>query len=128
MLLAVLSVYGMLNPSSSRYIKPGQALVTQVRSLSMRLQEIDAAIKDGHVIDGYPFPETPVTDRRYRWIQALHKGARYPDVLTRRPGLVEQIVDKEVSVIPEEFRPLFVLSVLWVEGGFSSNGSRAWRC
>ncbi|KAJ0420506.1 Alpha/Beta hydrolase protein [Aspergillus carlsbadensis] len=105
--LALLSVYGMLDPASDRYARPGQALVTRVENLSTTLQEIDAATKDGQVLDGYPFPATPATDKRHRWIRALHQGARYPDVLTRKPGLAEQIVDKGASVVPEEFRPLF---------------------
>jgi acetyl esterase/lipase len=108
--LAVLSVYGMLDPTSDTYIRSGQALVTPVENLSTTLQEIDAATKDGQVLDGYPFPATPATDKRHRWIRALHEGARYPDVLTRTPGLAEQIVDKGVSAIPEEFRPLFPVS------------------
>ncbi|KAL2783153.1 Alpha/Beta hydrolase protein [Aspergillus keveii] len=108
--LAVLSVYGMLDPASDRYIRPGQALVAPVENLSTTLQEIDAATKDGQVLDGYPFPATPATDKRHGWIRALHEGARYPDVLTRTPGLAEQIVDNGVSVVPEKFRPLFPLS------------------
>lgn len=108
--LALLSVYGMLDPAGERYIKSGQALVAPVGDLSTALQEINEATRDGRAIDGCPFPTRPVTDKRHRWIRALHEGARYPDVLTRVPGLAEQIVDKGVSVIPEEFRPLFPVS------------------
>ncbi|KAL3444784.1 Alpha/Beta hydrolase protein [Aspergillus insuetus] len=108
--LAVLSVYGMLDPASDRYIRPGQALVNPVENLSIKLQEIDAATKYGQVLDRYPFPATRATDTRHKWIRALHEAARYPDVLTRTPALAEQIIDNGVSVIPEEFRPLFPLS------------------
>ncbi|KAL3485499.1 Alpha/Beta hydrolase protein [Aspergillus germanicus] len=114
--LAVLSVYGMLDLASGRYIKPGQALVNSVENLSTTLQEIHAATKDGQVLDGYPFPATPATDKRHIWIRALHEAARYPDVLTRSPGLAEQIIDNGVSVLPEEFRPLFPLSFGLREG------------
>jgi acetyl esterase/lipase len=108
--MAVLSVYGMLDHTSERYITPGQALVAGVGDLPTALQEIDAATRGGHAIAGYPFPATPATDKRYKWIRALHEGARYPDVLTRVRGLAEQIVEKGLSVIPEEFRPLFPVS------------------
>ncbi|CAG7989499.1 unnamed protein product [Penicillium olsonii] len=108
--LAVLSVYGMLDPAGERYTRPGQALVNPVEDLPTTLQEVDKASRDGHAIDGYPFPTTPAADQRHRWIRALHEGARYPDVLTRVPGLAEQIVEKGVSVMPEKFRPLFPAS------------------
>lgn len=114
--LAVLSVYGMCDPASERYIKPGQALVTPVEDMRTSLQEIDAATKDGHLIDAYPFPSTPATDKRHRWIRALHEGAQYPDVLTRVPGLANQIANQGVSVVPDEFRPLFPMSFGLKEG------------
>ncbi|CAG8121357.1 unnamed protein product [Penicillium olsonii] len=85
-------------------------LLNPVEDLPTTLQEVDKASRDGHAIDGYPFPTTPAADQRHRWIRALHEGARYPDVLTRVPGLAEQIVEKGVSVIPEKFRPLFPAS------------------
>lgn len=105
--LAVLSVYGMLNPASSRYIHPGTPLVSEVDNESQALEEIEEASRVAAMLDGYPFPANPPTDQRFQWIKALHQAARYADVLTRKPGLARQIADQGTDSIPQEDRALF---------------------
>lgn len=108
--LAVLSVYGMLDPASTRYIEGGTPLLAPIADLPIALEEIDTAVNSGKAIDGYAFPESPPTDQRFRWIRALHQEAKYPDLLTRTPGLSAQVSTQGVTVIPERCRTLFPVS------------------
>lgn len=105
--LAVLSVYGMLDLTSPRYVQPGRSLRAPVENLQEALAEIDLAIKNGSVIDGYPIPVDMAADNRFKWIRAMHEAARIPDILTRIPGLAEKIHTQGKEAIPEEYRPLF---------------------
>ncbi|KAJ5770051.1 uncharacterized protein N7511_002102 [Penicillium nucicola] len=108
--IAVLAIYGMLDPASERYIQPGQPLMGPVENESEALGEIDAAMQSGQVLDGYAFPASPPTDQRIKWIRTLHQTARYADVLTRCPGLAQRIAEEGTSAIPEEYRSLFPVS------------------
>lgn len=108
--LAVLSVYGMLDPASTRYIEGGTPLLAPVADLPIALEEIDTAVNSGKAIDGYAFPASPPTDQRFTWICALHQAARYPDLLTRTPGLAGQISAQGAGAIPERYRTLFPVS------------------
>ena len=108
--LAVLSVYGMLDPASKRYIEAGTALRAPIADLPIALDEIDTAVTSGKAIDGYAFPASPPTDQRFRWIGALHQAAKYPDLLTRTPGLAGQISAQGADAIPERYRSLFPVS------------------
>lgn len=100
--LAVLSVYGMLDPASKRYIKAGTPLLAPITALPVALEEINAAMNGGKVIDSYAFPANPPTDQRFRWIGATHQAAKYPDLLTRTPDLAGQIAMHGVKAIPEQ--------------------------
>ena len=108
--IAVLSIYGLLDPANKRYLEEGIPLRAPVPDLQAALQEVDAATKDSKAIDGYSFPSSPPTDQRFSWIGALHESARYPDQLTRIPGLAKKIASHGVSVIPESHRVLFPVS------------------
>lgn len=108
--LAVLSIDGMLDPASTRYIEPGTPLRAVIADLPIALEEIDAAMNSGKALDGYAFPESPPTDQRFRWIRALHQAAKYPDLLTRTPGLAGQIAEQGADAIPERYRTLFPVS------------------
>ncbi|KAL4934931.1 hypothetical protein BDV06DRAFT_229294 [Aspergillus oleicola] len=105
--LAVLANYGMLDPSSRRYIEPGHVLRGPTKDLPGTVAEIKQAIESGKVVDGYPFPANPPTDPRFNWVNALHEAALFPDVLTRIPGLASRIVAEGVEAIPNEHRVLF---------------------
>lgn len=100
----------MLDPASSRYIEPGTPLRAPIADLPVALDEIDIAVNSGKAIDGYAFPTSPPTDQRFRWIRALHQAAKYPDLLTRTPGLAAQIVERGADAIPERYRTLFPVS------------------
>lgn len=108
--LAVLSVYGMLDPTSKRYIEAGTPLGAPVENLPRVLEEIDTAMKSGKTIDGYAFPASPPTDQRFRWICTLHQAAQYPDVLTQIPGLTGEIATQGVGAIPKQYQTLFPVS------------------
>lgn len=110
--LALLAIYGMLDPASKRYIQPGQSLMGPLgdNDTDKALSEIDAAVQSGQVLDGYPFPADPPTDQRIKWIRTMHQAARYADVLTRCPGLAQRIAEEGTGAIPEEYRALFPVS------------------
>ncbi|KAL4915981.1 Alpha/Beta hydrolase protein [Aspergillus aurantiobrunneus] len=108
--LAVLSIYGMLDPASQTYVQPGKPLRAPVEDLPKVREELKEAMQSGKVIDGYPFPADPATDRRFGWIKALHEAALYPDVLTQVPGLASRIAAQGVEAIPDECRSLFPVS------------------
>ncbi|KAJ5514828.1 Alpha/beta hydrolase fold-3 [Penicillium fimorum] len=104
--LALLSIYGMMDSSSERYIHPGRPLVAPVEDEAGALKEIEDAMRDD-AIDGYAFPANPPADRRFGWIRALHQAAQYPDVLTRKAGLAARIAGEGTGVISVEDRVLF---------------------
>ncbi|KAJ5990092.1 hypothetical protein N7522_010299 [Penicillium canescens] len=108
--VALLAIYGMLDPASKRHIHPGQPLMGPVDDEDKSLSEIDSAMQSGRVLDGYPFPAKPPTDQRIRWIRTMHQAARYADVLTQCPGLAQRITIEGTSAIPEEYRILFPAS------------------
>ncbi|KAL6232169.1 hypothetical protein BDW75DRAFT_243218 [Aspergillus navahoensis] len=108
--LAVLSIYGMLDTAQKRYVKPGQPLRAPVSDLPAAIGEIQRAMQSGEVLDGFPFPANPPTDPRFNWIKALHEAAIFPDVLTRIPGLAQQILKHGVEIIPAGYRALFPVS------------------
>lgn len=107
--LAVLSVYGMLNPAGERYVRAGKPLRGPVDNEEQALAQIEAAMQDA-VVDGYAFPADPSVDRRFGWIGALHQAARYPDVLARKPGLAGRIAVEGMGAVSEEDRVLFPAS------------------
>ncbi|GAE00257.1 C6 transcription factor, putative [Paecilomyces variotii No. 5] len=100
----------MLNPASDRYIHPGKPLLAQVDDEAQALAEISAASQGTNVIDEYQFPSNLFTDQRFKWIRVLHQAGKYADVLTRIPGLTEQIVSNGVQSVPEEYRTIFPIS------------------
>lgn len=108
--IAILSIYGLLDPTNKRYLEEGIPLRAPVPDVQTALQEMDLAMKEGKAIDGYPFPASPPTDRRFKWIGALHESARYPDQLTRIPGLAKNVASQGASAIPESHRVLFPVS------------------
>jgi acetyl esterase/lipase len=108
--LSILSIYGMLDPASKRYIETGTPLRAPISNLETALEEIETAADSGQSIDGYAFPSQPPIDQRFRWIAAIHESARYPDLLTRISGLACQIREEGVRAIPVQFRNLFPVS------------------
>lgn len=105
--LALLCVYGMVDFLNSRYVHPGQRLRGGIPNEDEILKEIDSAIQSSKVIDGYPMPAKLEADQRFKWASTMHQTARYIDVLTRSPGLTENIAKEGVQVIPDEHRSLF---------------------
>lgn len=107
-LLAVLSIYGILDLTAPRYIEAGTnfggAPPVDTRE---RVEQVVAAMRTGDVLDGYPFPAQPPTDRRFGWVAALHQDALIPDILTRTAGLSQSIRMDGTHVIPENLRDLF---------------------
>ncbi|KAJ5584776.1 uncharacterized protein N7459_004576 [Penicillium hispanicum] len=108
-LLSVLSVAGGLDFTAPRWVTPGHS-IRPVSNLAEQLASVDAAMETGDPIDGYLFPPDPATDKRIQWIPAIYKGAKFPHILTRIPGLAEQIDSQGVDVIPDSQRALFPLS------------------
>ncbi|KAL4808169.1 Alpha/Beta hydrolase protein [Aspergillus unguis] len=108
--LAVLSIYGMLDPAGRRYILPGEPLKNAVEGLDGVVSDIRDAIKNGKVIDGASFTINPPNEPRMSWIRAMHEAALYPDILTRVDGLARGIAENGVDVIPNEYRVLFPAS------------------
>ncbi|KAJ5162889.1 Alpha/beta hydrolase fold-3 [Penicillium coprophilum] len=104
--LALLSVYGMMDSSSERYIHPGQPLVAPVEDEAQVLKEVEDAMR-ADAIDGYAFPTDPPADGRFRWIMALHQVAQFPDVLARKPGLAARIAAEGLGAVSVEDRVLF---------------------
>ncbi|OCL14610.1 alpha/beta-hydrolase [Glonium stellatum] len=106
--LAVLSVYGMLDLTSTRYIEQGTMLMGNPPIPDVRpiLDQIEAAKKDA-VLDGYPFPSHPPTDKRMLWIAVAHQEAIYPDLLTGHAGLAGMIRKGGIDAIPTNLRHLF---------------------
>jgi acetyl esterase/lipase len=106
--LAMLSIYGMLDMTSSRYVEPGTTLMENplIHNAGSLLQEMDA-MKGTSALDGYPFPQNPLTDKRMSWIAAAHQEATYPDLITGYPGLAAMIRKNGVDSIPLKYRQLF---------------------
>ncbi|KAJ5774600.1 Alpha/beta hydrolase fold-3 [Penicillium paradoxum] len=107
--LAVLCIYGLLDPADERYTCRGRPLPGVVRDEEQALAEVEAASRD-QAIDGYAFPSDPAVDRRFGWIRALHQAARFPDVLVGKPGLAARIAAEGVGAIAAEDRGLFPAS------------------
>lgn len=108
---AVLSIYGMVDLTDERYIRPGRGLRGSDENLAATLSEIESVMVGSTVVDGCPFPSSsPTTARRLAWVSALHEAAWYPDVLTRIPGLAERIRAEGLAVIPQRWRALFPLA------------------
>lgn len=106
--LAVLSIYGMLDLTSRRYIEPGTPLIGPPMSdASSVLKVIEVATRDGLAIDGYAFPQDLMADIRFGWVRIMHQEAVIPDILTRTPGLSKRIESIGVEAIPPKFRTLF---------------------
>lgn len=104
--MALLSVYGMLDPAARRYVQPGQAMAAPVENLDVVVKEIYAAT-ESVATDGYPFPANPAADKRFTWMKALHEAALFPDLMTGIRGLAQQINREGTEAIPERFRFLF---------------------
>lgn len=67
--LAVLSIYGMLDLASQRYVQPALEFSGfTVSDITASAEEITKAKTAGQVLDGYPFPENRQEDKRYNWI------------------------------------------------------------
>lgn len=107
-LLAVLSIYGMLDLTSKRYIELGTNLGGHPPvDCRDAITAIEEAGTSGQAIDGYPFPIDPSTDKRFSWIRAIHQNALYPDLKSRTPGLSTQISSGGMEVISRDQKPLF---------------------
>ncbi|KAF2020414.1 alpha/beta-hydrolase [Aaosphaeria arxii CBS 175.79] len=104
---ALLLMYGMLDPTAPRYVKPGQAFIKPLDSLDTVVADLGKAQAQSQPLDSYAFPADPMMDRRYTWVRALHEGALYMEILTGVHGLAKQVYDKGSNVIPAQFRPLF---------------------
>ncbi|KAJ5500520.1 Alpha/beta hydrolase fold-3 [Penicillium expansum] len=105
--LAVLSIYGMLDPASERYIRQGQPLGGPVADEAKALEEIEVAMRND-AIDGYPFPVSPPADLRFGWIRALHQAARR--------GWRGGLLMRGVGAVSVEDRVLFPVSFGLKEG------------
>jgi acetyl esterase/lipase len=105
--LALLSIYGMVDFSNTRYVHPGRRLLDGIPNEGELLKEIDAAIESGKFTDAQPPPPNFAMGYRFKWASTLYQTARYIDVLTRSPGLTEKIAKEGIQVVPEEHRPLF---------------------
>jgi acetyl esterase/lipase len=107
-LLAILSVYGMLDLTSSRYVAPGTPLPGRSVDAAPVIQIIET-LSNGNQspISGYAFPVNPATDPRNRIISIFHQEALYLDVMTREKGLAERVRKEGIEAIPTQYRELF---------------------
>jgi acetyl esterase/lipase len=64
-ILSLLSIYGMLDLTHSRYVRPGQILKVPVDNITKQLEDIYRASETSKAIGGYMFPENLLTDKRF---------------------------------------------------------------
>lgn len=109
---ALLLIYGMLDPSNSRYTTPGTNIFGRpATETSSILAKFPKAAAEDHrqTLAAYPLPPDPATDPRMALISALHIDALFPDYLTGVDGLSRAIAAEGVQAIPERHRNLFPL-------------------
>jgi acetyl esterase/lipase len=110
---ALVLIYGMLDPISERYTKPGTNIFGMPPIDSQPLLDQWNLLKEKGettVHTGYPVPRDPANDFRMGLITALHCMALFPDFMTGVPGLGRDIAQNGTSVVPAEARQLYTIA------------------
>ncbi|KAI0528357.1 Alpha/Beta hydrolase protein [Xylaria digitata] len=104
--LAVLSVYGISDFASKRFITKGTPLTGPPSENTATIESLSKAAESGEALSGSAFVFDP-NDTRMGYIFTLHQEALFPDILTRSKGLAAEIAKKGIQAIPEHQRVLF---------------------
>ncbi|KAF1843691.1 alpha/beta-hydrolase [Cucurbitaria berberidis CBS 394.84] len=108
--LAVLSIYGISDFTSKRFITKGTPLMGEPSDNTAIIEKLSEAAKSGEVLTGSPFVFDP-SDTRMGYIATLLQDALFPDYLTRSKGLAAEIESKGIQAIPEDQKVLFPVAV-----------------
>ncbi|KAK1625365.1 Alpha/Beta hydrolase protein [Colletotrichum phormii] len=110
---ALLLIYGMLDPSGTRYTTSGKNIFDRPPIETGPILETwpmtKASGEDRKPVSAYPISGDPAADRRFALASALHIDALFPDYMTGVSGLAQQIAAQGVTAIPEEHQQLFPL-------------------
>ncbi|KAK5062661.1 hypothetical protein LTR84_004734 [Exophiala bonariae] len=110
---ALLSIYGMLDPTFERYLKPGSNIFG--RPLVDTAPILDRFPNPGNKhtkpqISAYPLPADITKDERFPLVSAFHIDALFLDYLTGTKGLSHDVRTSGEEAIPQQQRNLFPLT------------------
>lgn len=110
---ALLLIYGMLDPTSSRYTTPGTNIMGKPPFDTSEVLGKYPMHEEGDTrkaISGYPMGPNPADDPRGELVDALHVDALFLDYMTGIKGLGRLVAEEGPFGIPEEHRNLFPLA------------------
>ncbi|KXH40229.1 hypothetical protein CSIM01_06407 [Colletotrichum simmondsii] len=110
---ALLLIYGMLDPSGTRYTTPGKNIFgrapVETGSILEKWPMAKASGEERKPVSAYPISGDPAADPRFALASALHIDALFPDYMTGVSGLTSQIATQGVAAVPKEHQELFPL-------------------
>lgn len=110
---ALLLIYGMLDPASSRYTTPGTNIMGKPpfdTSEVLAKYPMHGEGDTRKAISGYPMGPNPADDPRGELVDALHVDALFLDYMTGIKGLGRLVAEVGPRGIPTEHRNLFPLN------------------
>lgn len=112
---ALLTIYGMLDPTAPRYRTPGHSVwgMPAIDTGSILRKHLKAGKNGGrNTISAYPIPlpPNPQTDERVLLVEVLHKEGLFVDYMTGVDGLGAAIANQGTKAIPQQLNNLFPLS------------------
>lgn len=106
---ALLLIYGMLDPTISRYTTPGSNIFNrpsiETHAILAELPKHTAG-DTRNAISAYPM-EDPATDSRFRLVSALHLDAMFLDYMTGVNDLGRLVHEHGIKAIHEQHKHLF---------------------
>ncbi|KAF4806373.1 hypothetical protein CGCSCA5_v014439 [Colletotrichum siamense] len=109
---ALLLIYGMLDPSGTRYTTAGKNIFDRPLIETGPILEAwpmrKTSGEDRKPVSAYPIGD-PATDPKFALASALHIDAIFPDYMAGVPGLARQIAAEGITAVPEQHRQLFPL-------------------
>ncbi|KAK1535743.1 hypothetical protein CPAR01_09285 [Colletotrichum paranaense] len=110
---ALLLIYGMLDPSGSRYTTPGKNIFgrppVETGPILEKWPMAKASGEERKPVSAYPISGDPSADPRFALTSALHIDALFPDYMTGVSGLTRQIATQGAAAVPKEHQLLFPL-------------------
>jgi acetyl esterase/lipase len=110
---ALLLIYGMLDPTFKRYMKPGSNIfggpLIETGPILDRFPK-PGDKHDKQQLSAYPLPADIAKDERFPLVSALHIDALFLDYMTGTKGLSHQVAFKGVEAISQQQRSLFPLT------------------
>ncbi|KAI3534665.1 hypothetical protein CSPX01_11960 [Colletotrichum filicis] len=110
---ALLLIYGMLDPSGSRYTTPGKNIFgrppVETGPILEKWPMAKASGEERKPVSAYPISGDPSADPRFALTSALHIDALFPDYMTGVSGLTRQIATQGAAAVPKEHQHLFPL-------------------